>query len=480
MAASTWYPMEVGDEWLKRLHSFNWLDDLRATSAQQARTTARALTLRWIQDHGRLRPKSWEPVTLATRLTQWMAHFEFLSSSADPNLQRALLKSTTQQYRYLSLVVPGNLQASNLIRSLKALIIVGHCLPRSGKIIARAMDDLRKALAHQIRPDGSHIERCPASHMRVLLDLLDTRAALSLAGQNPPTWLNEALNKSAGFLRLLQHGDGRLGNFQAEPLLSARLIDEALERADGGLTPIAPSGGASGFYRLRAGRTLVLVDAGTAPPGPKICGAHASALAFELSIGQVRLVTNCGQFDLADDWKQLQRTTAAHSTLVWNDRNSAELLSHGGLGRQPSQILTRQTETPTHQQISLSHDGYEDVGGGIHYRTLYLRKDGLVIEGEDRLESAADGSVIVRFHLNPQVRAEVTQTRRSALLRLSARERGWRFEATGATLQIAESVVADEMGQPQRAQQLILSPAYEGLAPEDRAMRWKFFQEGAL
>ena len=61
----------------------------------------------------------------------------------------------------------------------------------------------------------------------------------------------------------------------------------------------------------------------------------------------------------------------------------------------------------------------------------------------------------------------------------SARELGWRFEVWGATLQIAESVVADERGQPSRAQQLIIAPAYEGLEPQDRAMHWMFYQEGA-
>ena len=77
------------------------------------------------------------------------------------------------------------------------------------------------------------------------------------------------------------------------------------------------------------------------------------------------------------------------------------------------------------------------------------------------------------------VKAERTQGGRAALLRIGARELGWRFEVRGGTLQIAESVVADERGQPTRAQQLIIAPAYDGLAPEDRAMRWIFYQEGA-
>ena len=480
MGGTTWYPAEVGEEWLKRLHSFGWLNDLRTVGDARARATARALCQHWIEDHGRYRRKSWDPVTLATRLTQWMVHFDFLSSTADPDLQRLLLRSTQQQYVYLGRVVPGKLTGSALLRCLKALLIVGLCLPGSGKTIARAQRLLERALAQQILPDGSHVERCPATHMRVLLDLSDIRAALALATMPLPEWLQRALSNSAGFLRMLQHGDRRLANFHGEPLLSARIIGEALERADNGQTPIAPSGGASGFHRLRAGRTLVLVDGGCSDYHDRLFPAHASALALELSIGPVRLVTNCGNFDLGEDWRKLQRTTAAHSTLIWSDRNSAELLEDGNLGRRPSQITARQGEDEGHIYLALSHDGYASIGGGTHYRTLSLRRDGRVFEGEDRLEGARSGEPLVRFHLNPQVRAEMTQTRRSSLLRLSVRERGWRFEVSGGILQIAESVVADERGLPQRAQQLIITPAYQGLAPEDRAMRWRFYQEGAL
>lgn len=479
MAASTWYPGEVDGEWIKRLHAFNWLDDLRASGSNSARTTARALTLRWIEDHRLFRRKSWEPVTLATRITQWMVHFEFLSSSADPALQRAILQSTTQQYAYLSRVTPGRLTGSSLIRALKAQIMVGHCIPGSGPTIARALAHMETSLKTQLLPDGSHVERCPATHMRLLLDLIDVRAALSLAGASSPPWLVDALAKSAGFLRLLQHGDGRLANFQGEPLLSARLITEALERADGGATPIAPSGGASGFYRMRAKRSVLIVDAGTQRDEHRLFGAHASALAFEFSIGQARLVANCGNFDLGPEWKQLQRATAAHSTLVWDDRNSAELVDDGSLGRQPSQIIVRSTDGEAFHHLSLSHDGYASIGGGTHYRKLSLRKDGAILEGEDRLEGAESGAPLVRFHLHPSVRAEMTLNQRGAILRVSSRERGWRFEASGATVQISESVVADEKGQAGRAQQLILAPDYTNLAPEDRAMRWKFYQEGS-
>lgn len=479
MTKSTWYPSGVESTWLDRLHGFNWLDDLRASNDTNARNTARALTARWVADHRRYQLKSWHPVVVATRLTQWMAHFDFLSSTADPTLQRIVLQSAAQQYAFLKRTVPGRLSGSELIRCLKALIIVGLCLPGSGVAITVALRNLETTLYKQVGEDGSYQERSPQSQMRVLLDLLDIRAALVLGGSEIPNWLNTALSRLAGSARQLLQGDGRLARFQGEPLLSSKLIQEALERADGGKTPAAGKIGNAGFHRFRAGRTLLLVDAGIPKGKPGPSGIHAGTLAFELSIGSVRLVTNCGNFDVGSEWQQLQRTTAAHSTLTWDNRNSSDLFPDGQIGRHPTQVQSRQIEDSSGYHISLSHNGYADIGGGTHYRTLSLRYDGLVLSGEDRLEGNDHGTPVVRFHLNPGVSAEITQTRRTALIRLSARERGWRFDAQGALLQISDSVVASEVGEPLRSQQLILSPQYDGLEPEDCAMKWRFSQEGS-
>src|SRR5206468_3410941 len=60
----------------------------------------------------------------------------------------------------------------------------------------------------------------------------------------------------------------------------------------------------TGFQRLVAERTLMLVDA--AAPSALDGHAHAGALSFELSVGKERLVVNCGAH-VADqsDWRRL-------------------------------------------------------------------------------------------------------------------------------------------------------------------------------
>ena len=52
----------------------------------------------------------------------------------------------------------------------------------------------------------------------------------------------------------------------------------------------------SGFQRLQAGQSLVLVDTGKPPPHGFDEEAHAGTLSFELSQGRERIIVNCGGY----------------------------------------------------------------------------------------------------------------------------------------------------------------------------------------
>src|SRR3546814_1119245 len=90
--------------------------------------------------------------------------------------------------------------------------------------------------------------------------------------------------------------------------------------------------------RLSAGQTVLLVDAAPPPVAHLAVAGCASTNAMEISDGPYRLVVNCGGAALAgatipEDLAQGLRTTAAHSTLVLDDRNSTAILNDGTLGR---------------------------------------------------------------------------------------------------------------------------------------------------
>ena len=67
------------------------------------------------------------------------------------------------------------------------------------------------------------------------------------------------------------------------------------------------------------------MDTGRAPPPETSLDAHAGCLAFEFSSPQLSLiVVNCGMPATArEGWRSHARTTAAHSTVTFNDKSSA-------------------------------------------------------------------------------------------------------------------------------------------------------------
>ena len=87
----------------------------------------------------------------------------------------------------------------------------------------------------------------------------------------------------------------------------------------------------SGYQRLARGSAVIIADTGLPPSGPHGFKGHASCLAFEFSSGKQRLIVNSGVDRLErDNYRDMARMTAAHSTLVSDDTSSARFARFGG------------------------------------------------------------------------------------------------------------------------------------------------------
>jgi uncharacterized heparinase superfamily protein len=462
-----WSPPEANDDWLKELHGFAWLRDLRAAGGDKARRQARELVADWLVSHHKWHPTVWDPLTLARRLSHWLGQYEFFAASADAGFRQQLLASATAQATQLSRSLPAGLRGADLICAIKGLVLAGACLPGAEAQLKQALRLLRRELPRQILSDGGHIERSPTRHLAVLRDLIDIKSVLHAADHEVPEALQTAIESMAPVLRMFQHGDGGLALFNGSSEEDGLKIDLVLQRASGRVRPrlSAPE---TGYQRLQAGRSLVLVDAGRPPQAGFDSRAHAGTLAFEMSVGRERLIVNCGapgpDGGLAT-WRQALRVTAAHSTLVVADSNSSALadgaLSAGpGLLRRPESVVCRREEGDGDVLLDLSHDGYRTGLGLTHHRRLYLGPAGDDLRGEDRLSPGglnvgrAEASFAVHFHLHPAVQALLTGDGDAVLLRL-AKGGGWRLRARGAEIALEDSIYLGGVT-PRRCQQVVL------------------------
>lgn len=191
----------------------------------------------------------------------------------------------------------------------------------------------------------------------------------------------------------------------------------------------------SGLMRMKARGLLVLFDAMPPAPSGRDMRGHAGALSFELADGGARIVTNIGPVPegakiLAPDMAALVRTTAAHSTLVADNRNSTELRD-GVLGDGVNSIEISRSQSADGLSISARHDGYRRRLKLDHRRSLTMSARGDKLEGCDELLPQGRiprGGIDfdLRFHLHPRITASVTQGGSAVLLRLSDRH-GWLF-----------------------------------------------------
>ena len=462
-----WRHREAGGDWLGTLHSFAWLRDLRAAGTGQAAERGRAMVLDWLRQHRSIENASAAasgPESLGRRLSAWLAHSEFLLQGADEEFAWRFHQALDLQTRQLARTARSAEEGLPQLVACKGLIESGLCLPDGERRIAQGLKLLEATLAQQVLGDGSLAERNPSAQLAAIWCLAGLRSTLDAGGHPASQVLAEATTRLASTLRLFRHGDGGLALFNGAVEEERGLIDLALSRAatSSGAIPLdAPD---TGFRRIEGRHATLIADTGA----PSATGrwAHAGTLSFEMSAGRERLIVNCGGWRGADaGWREALRGTAAHSTLVVDDTNTATLGADGTITDGPNTVKVERRNQDGATWIDSSHDGYLDTLGLIHKRRLYAGRDGADIRGEDTLTHIRQRrrrgrEFALRFHLHPEVRCAMTEDRRAVLLRLASGAM-WQMRGAGASISIDESVYAGDGATRRRTSQVALTGPIE-------------------
>ena len=465
--------------WLDALNGFGWLRDLRDCGDPSAAALAAQLIDDWSGREWRWSPHSWKRDVLANRIVNWIRHYDWLAAAADPGFPARFVLAVGRQRAHLRRAARAGMIGHEAVAVLKAMIFADLAFLRDGKRFEKSLEHnlgrLAKFVKRYVGHDGVVAERAPQLQVAVLRHLLDVRAALGSAERRAPAELIAAVDRMAPMLRFFRHGDGGLALFNGSWEGERSLMDLVLARS--GSSEAAPAMAlASGFQRMTAGTSLVIVDAGS-PPGRGMDGtAHAGTLSFEMSAAHERLIVNCGTYPGAPrEWRRFMRFTAAHSTAVVDDTNSTEITDHGSLEYRAGNVLVDRADDQGSQWLDMSHDGYRSLYGIIHRRRLWLSADGGDLRGEDmfggpdgRPVTVPDRRFILRFHLHPTVKATLAQSGQAVLMRLPS-GRGWRLRASGAGIGLAESIYLGEDGRVRRTEQIVLV----GQVPaEGAAVKW--------
>ncbi|MXY39055.1 MAG: hypothetical protein F4027_14185 [Rhodospirillaceae bacterium] len=469
-----------GEELPLEPHDFAWLRDLRATGSDAGRRLGRELMSDWIDRFGRYHHHGWRADIAAERLINWLSQYDYFCRGAEDRFRDRVLQSVHRQAKHLSNVTRKTTRGARRVRAAKGLIYVGACLPSAHARLFRGLTLLEHEIEHRIHADGGVAERCPTLQHEILRDLIDVRSVLASSHQDASPVVQGAIDRAAPMLRGMRLGDGALAVFNGSFEEQDWQIDMTLNQSGStGNPPEHPPH--TGFQRVIAGRTMVVMDTGMPPAPGHDDLAHAGLLSFEMSAGRSRLIVNCGSYwKRNSDWAFAGRISAAHSTLVVANRNSSQLHRNGGLGRRPAKVDADRKDLQGAILIEGSHDGYAPAFAVVHRRRLYVSANGEDVRGQDILSRPeqshrnADVEFAVRFHLHPDVSIDSMSIweKGGRIIDFSRPGAGsWQFHTeSGVTIGVEDSFYQGMRNERQRTRQIVLSGEYRGAEP--RSVRW--------
>nr|WP_319514648.1 heparinase II/III family protein [uncultured Cohaesibacter sp.] len=473
-------------EWARELHGFRWLRHLRASNATLPRSNARALVEDWIKNSGKLDYEAWATPVVANRVLAWLNNSPLILQDADHVFYRSFLRALYLQVRYLRATYSGMPNNLDRLLLLTAELAGWLCFSDKERLVRSVSKRLVHELNDQILPDGGHVSRNPLAIVSILLELLPLRQTFMSRDMVPPEGMNLAIERMMPMLRFFRHPNGSFAHFNGTGATPADSLATILAYDDTRGTPVSDAS-FSGYQRMEAGQSILIMDTGAPPPTEQSTLAHAGALSFEICSGTAPMVVNCGTpAPQHEGWRELARSTAAHSTLIVQDHSTCKIAPRSfDLDGRPlicgdshvryERFLERGQET-----IHASHDAYGSKFGIRHTRQIWLAIDGRRLDGRDEMDAIGKGitkgqdSYAIRFHLHPSVQVEFSEDRDAAYLGLANGEI-WKFVCQEIDPGVEESVYLSDIHGIRPTTQLVIY----GHASHVPTVNW-FFERVAI
>jgi Heparinase II/III-like protein/Heparinase II/III N-terminus len=131
---------------------------------------------------------------------------------------------------------------------------------------------------------------------------------------------------------------------------------------------------------------------------------HADALAFTLSVGGKAILVDPGTFSYSTQpWRRYFRSTAAHNTVVVDDRDQSE---YGGSFlwlEHANAVVETFRASGDEQTLTAHHDGYRRLSDPVRHRRTWRYTAGIAnLAVTDELACSGNHSIAVYWHFAPE------------------------------------------------------------------------------
>ena len=198
-----------------------------------------------------------------------------------------------------------------------------------------------------------------------------------------------------------------------------------------------------GGYSILTNKNVILgMDIGPPPENKFSENYQSGPLSFEVVFKGKKLICNSGYFqDTKKKLNLISRSTAAHSTLVLNNKSVANFKKDfkGKIFNKFNfKTLNKNVVfEKNYWLIKSSHDGYSRNYGTIHERILEYFPEKNKFVGTDKLiknKNFTPTSFEIRFHLMPTTKVTKTQNKNIILIELE--NSAWRFYSENASIDV--------------------------------------------
>jgi len=428
-----WNDKEEELLWLYNLHYFDGLINNSPPKSIKIK-----LIDEWVNSNKNTQSIGWQSYPLSLRIVNWIKFF-WSHHIEEERFQYSLC----QQVRYLVKNIEYHLLGNHVLENARALIFSGCYFSglEADAWLNKGLSILEKELNEQILNDGGHFELSPMYHS-IMIELLFDIYLLSNEKDSPKELqmmkekISEYISKMASWLSGMIHPDMEISFFNdCAPGIAQRPETLLLNITDIGISwdnlkeKDFVHFANSGYMRCIKGDATLFFDVAKVGASYQSGHGHADTLSIEMSIDEDRVFTNLGTSQYgARSRRDFERSTAAHSTLEIEGKDSSETWGGFRVGRRANcknLEINRDKDTLI---LSATHDGYTFLKGSpIHKRSIFITNKLLIIEDE---LSKTGLDAIIRYHIHPENSISIdSESKKGVIMTKKGKAIEWRIDA---------------------------------------------------
>ena len=420
----------------KKLNNFFWLFSIDLKSSKKI---CLSIISKWIENNQRYNSDLWEIDILSRRIISWISNSQLTYDEGDKIYKEKFNKIVFKQVNHLINEIKKSDNYHDKLLGCAAIILTGLSY-NEDRYLEFGLELLKKIIKYSFDSEFFPKSRNIRQLIFYLKYFILIRELLKESSNEIPEYLDEIifhLGKGYDFLwsstkhSLLFNGNHESNLDDFDKYLDLQKYYFKNKKND------------LGGYSILTNKNVILgMDIGPPPENKFSENYQSGPLSFEIIFKGKKLICNSGYFqDTKKKLNLISRSTAAHSTLVLNNKSVANFKKDfkGKIFNKFNfKTLNKNVVfEKNYWLIKSSHDGYSRNYGTIHERILEFFPEKNKFVGTDKLiknKNFIPTSFEIRFHLMPSTKVTKTQNKNIILIELE--NSAWRFYSENASIDV--------------------------------------------